>query len=87
MGTIETELSLEEAMGKTTKDLANYRVGDETIQCGTCVNFSAPDECVKVKGVVAATGVCDLHEQKVVAESAESEEALMAQLFGGEQLG
>lgn len=82
--------SLEDFFGqqtdKVTKQEVNYRVGSEETACAFCANFVPEAECLKVKGVIAGTGFCDLFapkEEEGVVQSAADPETLMAQLFGG----
>lgn len=63
----------EENFIKVEQADANYRVGNDEQSCAGCVNYEAPDSCGVVKGIIAASALCDLFQphRKDVAQLTE----------------
>ena len=66
------------------QDSVNYRVGDETMNCGACKNFDGNAACAIVQGVISAMGICDLYAPKAdsISQDAGADGDLLATLFG-----
>lgn len=66
---------------KFTQEEVNYTRSVDERACAKCVSFLPMDKCQKVKGTVAAGGVCDEFQDKDL--SGQSGPSIEGLLFGG----